>query len=110
MEANLSMMRQLEALDMDSLILSHYERHRWLNFVGEYWYYYSHREAFSDQKEMIFFRMRSILHTIVLHRIPFRYYFKLGYIPVKSFRLFRWQEELYFRLRHRFCPSSEHVI
>jgi glycosyltransferase involved in cell wall biosynthesis len=109
MEANLSMKRQLEAEHVDQDILDLYERHRWLNFVGQYWYYYCHRDVFRPQRTRIFARMQAILPTIERRRLPLALRCKLGHMPFHSFRLFRLQADFYFRLRHWLSPASEHV-
>lgn len=101
MEANLSMRRQLLAEEsvMENDV-RFYEGHRWLNFVGMYWFYYQHKKVFSgEQRREIFVRMRMILGTFTRRSLPLDKRFKLGYILLKPFALFRLQEELYFHLR-----------
>ena len=102
MPANLSMKRQLEALDLTDKqgILDFYERHRWLNLVDCYWYYRQHRDEFNatehQEIQALFTRM---LQTIELQRLPWSLKGKLGYYPFPSYRTFSFWEDLYFRLR-----------
>lgn len=105
MPANLSMKRQLEALDLTDKqgILDFYERHRWLNLVDCYWYYRQHRGEFNatehQEIQALFTRM---LQTIELQRLPWSLKGKLGYYPFRSYRIFSFWENLYFRLRELF--------
>lgn len=111
MPANLSMKRQLEALDLNDKqgILDFYERHRWLNLVDCYWYYRQHRDAFKPEEhqeiQALFTRM---LETIEPQRIPWSLKGKLGYYPFHSYRTFCFWEDLYFTLREVFHPAPHH--
>ena len=101
LEANFSMKRQLEAEGVSEELLNCYEHHRWLNVVGMYWFYYQYQDRFTEkEKEEIFCRIDAMLQTIEAERVPLRQRMKLGYYPFRSFKLFRFQEEFYFRLRN----------
>ena len=108
MPANLSMKRQLEALELTDKqgILDFYERHRWLNLVDCYWYYRLHRDAFKPEEHLeiqeLFTRM---LETIEPQRIPWSLKGKLGYYPFRSYRTFCFWEDLYFALREVLHPA-----
>lgn len=100
MEANLSMRRQLLEEHVPEAEVRFYEGHRWLNFVGMYWFYYRHKAAFdARQRQEIVGRMRTILTTFRRRNVPLRSRWKFGYLLLKPYALFRWQEEVYFRLR-----------
>lgn len=100
MEANLSMRRQLLREHVPASVIRFYEGHRWLNFIGVYWFYYRHKAAFSSgQHQEIFTRMRRMLSTFTWRSVPLHRRVKLGYMLLKPFALFRFQEEIYFHLR-----------
>lgn len=101
MEANLSMRRQLLAeAGVPPDAVRFYESHRWLNFVGMYWFYFRHKAAFDRrQRREIFSRMRAVLATFAWRSVPLRCRCKPGYLLLKPFALFRFQEEIFFRLR-----------
>ena len=96
MDANLSMKRQLLQEQLPDDIIRLYEEHRWLNYIGQYYLYHQHREAFSPMER------RDICQR--LHRCsnsfsgqPHR--LKFGYARLKPYVLFVLQERLYFALR-----------
>ncbi len=100
MEANLSMRRLLLREQVPPDVVRFYEGHRWLNFVGTYWFYYRHKKAFSyAQRKEIFARMKTVLATFTCRSVPWRRRVKWGYMLMKPFVLFRFQEEVYFHLR-----------
>jgi glycosyltransferase involved in cell wall biosynthesis len=102
MPANLSMKRQLEALDLTDKqgALDLYERHRWLNIVDCYWYYRLHRDAFkAEEHQEIQALFTQMLQTIEPQRIPWSLKRKLGHYPFRSYCAFRFWEDLYFSLR-----------
>lgn len=102
MSANLSMKRQLEALELTDkqAILDFYERHRWLNVVDCYWYYRLHRDAFkTEEHQEIQALFTQMLQTIEPQRIPWSLKRKLGHYPFRSYRTFCFWEDLYFSLR-----------
>lgn len=111
MPANLSMKRQLEALELTDKqgILDFYERHRWLNLIDCYWYYRQHRDAFTPQEhQQIQTLFTQMLQTIEPHRIPWSLKGKLGYYPFRSYRTFCFWEDLYFSLREVLHPAPQH--
>ncbi len=104
MLANLSMKRQIEAEVQNGVIgdsiLSLYEKHRWLNVVGCYWYYYQNRNLFAtEEKEEISQVFSRVLPTIEAGRIPYSLKLKFGYYPFTDYKLFSVVENLYFFLR-----------
>ena len=106
MDANLSMKRTLQAeaakgrFSHQEEILDRYESHRWLNIVDAYWVFYSHREAFSEAEQReIAHRIAGMLLTVERHRLPWSLRMKLGYYPFRSYRVFAFVENCYFRLR-----------
>lgn len=106
MDANLSMKKLLESeIKMGYIadaanILNIYETNRWLNVVGCYWFYHKNKSKFSkEEKEEIKLRFSNILSTIERNRVSLRTKIKLGYYPIKSFRLFCFIEESYFFIR-----------
>lgn len=102
MLANLSMKRQIEALDINNKqdILNLYETHRWLNLVGCYYYYYCNRQSFSDaEKAEIESLFATMLPTFESDRIASRHKYKFGYYPFRSYSVFSFVENLYFTTR-----------
>lgn len=106
MDANLSMKRQLEEemkkgnLHDAEYVLDFYENHRWMNIVGAYWLFYQHRNKFTSAEcEEIERRIAMHLQTVERRRIKFGLKRKLGYYPFKSYSMFRFVENFYFRLR-----------
>ena len=102
MLANVSMKRQLEALELPDkeALLDFYERHRWLNLVDCYWYYDQHDDAFNvEEQQEIQQLFRQMLQGIERQRLPWSLKCKLGYYPFRSYRMFCFWEKLYFCLR-----------
>lgn len=100
MEANLSMKNQLLKEHIETDVLNFYEYHRWLNFIGIYFFFYKNKAHFTNsQQKEIYNRMKNTLKTIEQQRIPISKRCKLGYIYLSCFSLFRLQEEFYFLLR-----------
>lgn len=118
MYANLSMKRMLEAeakagmLGSKSdqrLVLDFYESHRWLVVVGTYYFYYLHKQDFTEeQHQVIQQRFTDILQTIEANRISWNLRIKPGYTPVKHWWLFKLQEEIYFYFKQKFSPSAQY--
>lgn len=109
MDANLSMKRTLQAeaakgrIAHHEAILDRYEAHRWLNIVDAYWVFYTHREAFNPaEQHEIAQRIACMLRTVERHRLPLSLRLKFGYIPFRSYRVFAFAENCYFRLRQMF--------
>lgn len=102
MVADESMKRQLESLTLNDKqkILDAAETHRWLNVVGCYMFYFQHRDTFTPKEhqdiQTLFKRM---LPTIEPQRIPWSLKCKLGYYPFRSYQVFCFWENLYFKLR-----------
>lgn len=106
MDANLSMKNTLIAegrnggISNIEEVLDFYENHRWLNVVGAYWYYWQHKSSFSDEERFeVERRIAAMLHTIETKRIAPSLKYKLGYYPFRSYEIFRFVENFYFRLR-----------
>lgn len=102
MSANLSMKRQLQALTITekTALLNLYEKHRWLNIVDCYWYYYQHRTHFTpEERQTIKNLFVQMLPTIERRRLPWKLKLKLGYYPYTSYRTFSRVENFYFGLR-----------
>lgn len=104
MIANLSMKRQIENEvkkgSVDNDVVRVYEKHRWLNTVGCYWYYYLHHDEFTiDEQNEIEQLFASILSTINAGMLPWKLKMKIGYYPFKDYRLFSSVENFYFWLR-----------
>lgn len=106
MDANLSMKRQLEEevkkgnLHDAEYVLDFYENHRWLNIVGSYWLFYQNRNKFTcAERAEIERRIAMHLQTVEKRRIKFGLKRKLGYYPFKSYSMFKFVENFYFRLR-----------
>lgn len=101
--ANLSMKETLQRehltdpqLVTDSDILC-YERHRWLNYVGMHWFLFLHRKAFSrSQRHSISILLRDTYRTFSSSAG----FMRLGYVRMRSYRLFLLQEKLYFLMRY----------
>jgi glycosyltransferase involved in cell wall biosynthesis len=106
LDANLSMketlLKEIElgyVSDADE-VLNFYERHRWLNLVDAYWYYWTNRERFTGAEcALIEKRIAAILQTIESKRIAPSLKCKLGYYPFKSYKVFSLVENFYFSLR-----------
>jgi len=101
LKANMSMKKTLEAIGADAHIINIYERERWLNVVGLYYFYYENRERLpeADRHEGLQ-RIRQAWESIETWRLPRGLRCKFGYWPLKGhWQLFRRQEEIYFSLR-----------
>ncbi len=102
LKANLSMKRQMEALNLTdkSALLDLYERYRWFNLLGLYRYYQQQKASFTSEEcqeiESLFAQM---LSTIERQRIPWKLKLKLGYYPYRSYRTFRFWENIHYRMR-----------
>lgn len=100
--ANLSMVRQLEALAINNKqeVLDFYERYRWFNFLGLYSYYRKNKSSFTPEEhrqiEKIF---ADVLSTIDPHRLPLSIKLRPGYYPFRPYSVFSFVENLYFLLR-----------
>lgn len=106
MDANLSMKRAIvEEVEKGNIsnpeyVLDNYEKHRWLNVVGAYWYYWQNKRNFTqEERKSIEGRIANMLLTIENKRIAPSLKMKLGYYPLKNYKLFRLVENFYFRLR-----------
>ena len=106
MNANLSMKRQLiEEVKKGNIakaeeVLNIYEQHRWLNIVDAYWYYYSNKNNFTQSEQVkIEDKIAKMLSTIEKERIAPSLKKKFGYYPFKSYKVFRFVENTYFKLR-----------
>lgn len=101
LKANTSMHRQLVELGVGEDLLDVYENERWLNCVGLYGFYRSHRGGFTPEERAYGLgEIRKVWESIDPHRLRFRNRWKFGYMPLRcSFRVFCWQEEVYFALR-----------
>ena len=101
LRANESMKRQLVSLGVSDAVLRLYERQRWLILVDAYYFYHTHRHHFTPQERDYCLReIRRVWSCIDLSLLPRKLCMKLGYMPLRfSWRLFCWQEELYFGLK-----------
>ncbi|MBO7302383.1 MAG: glycosyltransferase family 2 protein [Bacteroidaceae bacterium] len=106
LEAILNMKRTLEIeigkgrISEPEKILNKYETYRWLNIVDAYWVYYSNRTLFTEQEcKEIESRIADKLKTVERFRIPLSLKIKLGYYPFRSYKVFSFVEDFYFRLR-----------
>ena len=106
MDANLNMKRTLLAeiekgyIGESEKILNMYETYRWLNIVDAYWLLYSNRNAFTGQEcKEVESSIAEKLKTVERFRIPWSLKIKLGYYPFRSYRVFAFVENFYFRLR-----------
>lgn len=112
LDANLSMKHALEReaaqgnINHADEILRQYEEYRWLKVIDSWWFYYQHRHAFSkEEHQQIEERFRNILPTIQKERIATRLKMKPGYYPFRSFRVFKFFENLYCLLKNTFHPT-----
>ena len=106
MDANLSMKHTLQVeaakgrFSHQETILNRYEVHRWLNIVDAYWIFYSHRDVFSEDEQCeIAHRIACMLPTVERNRLPWSLRLKFGYYPFRSYRIFAFVENCYFRFR-----------
>ncbi|MDD6553233.1 MAG: glycosyltransferase family A protein [Prevotellaceae bacterium] len=98
--AQWSMKQQLLALHQPQELLNRFEEVRWLRIVDLYYFYFMHRREMTTEDNAYGLKMiKKYEQTIECHRLPTIYRYKLGYIPFRHFSLFRWEEEIYFRLR-----------
>ncbi len=96
MSANLSMLNTLRREGVSPDVIAFYEQHRWLNYIGQIWLYVQHRDKLTEaERKQIRDRFRFIYATFHGNPVPP----KFGYTHFRSYRLFRWQEHLYFFLR-----------
>lgn len=101
--ANLSMKDTLQKehlanpqLVTDSDLLC-YERHRWLNYVGMHWFLFLHRKAFNKSQQHDISTLLQDTYKTFNNSAGFM---RLGYVKMRSYRLFLLQEKLYFLLRY----------
>lgn len=109
MDANLNMKRTLISevkkgrIKESEKIMNMYETYRWLNIVDAYWFYYSNYNVFTKQEcKEIEIHIKEMLKTVERFRIPISLKLKLGYFPFRSYKLFSFVENIYFRLRKLF--------
>lgn len=102
MQANLSMRDTLLAEGVSEDVLQTYERHRWLNYIGQIWLYVQHRHQLSSpERRQIRARFKLIYRTFTSRPVPA----KFGYTHFRSYTLFCLQEAAYFTLRKLFCRT-----
>ena len=82
-------------------VLSEYENVRWLVLVDCYRFYYLHRRDMGPwMRRRAQAEMRRVWRGIEVSRLYARNHYKLGYMPLRcSWRLFCWQEQVYFGLK-----------
>ena len=100
LRANESMRRQMLALRVDDSLLAEYENHRWLNLIDVYMFYHVHGRELSETDRK--YGLQELQHTwatIDRRALNKETTAKFGYRPCCLWRLFRWQEWLYFTLR-----------
>lgn len=106
--ANYSMKQTMEQEGVAEPLMNLYEHHRWLNLVGMYVFYYTHRGAFSPaERQKAKEELRHFYATIEPHRLPKELKHKFGYryLPSRP-QLFEMQAALYTRVRkwaYRLC-------
>lgn len=100
LQANESMVRQMKNLHVSEDILAQYENHRWLNLIDVYMFYFNHHNQLSE-KESTYGKneLMRIWQNIDRSKLNIQTTHKFGYRPCFSWRLFCWQENLYFFLR-----------
>lgn len=100
LQANASMRRQMEELNVADELLAQYEQCRWLNLVDVYMFYHVHGRQLSRAErryglEQLRQTWTSIDHSVLWPETAR----KLGYRPCRWWWLFRLQEWVYFSLR-----------
>lgn len=99
--ANESMRNQMIALNIDKKLIDEYENTRWLVLIDTYMFYYENRKKLT-QKECDFAlsEMKHIWKNINTTKLKRSLKYKFGYIPLHySWRIFCFQEEIYFMLK-----------
>lgn len=118
LKANAKMKQTLRQLDVDDKLLDLYENHRWLNVVGIYQFAIKHRASFAREEwDAGMLVIYQTWLSIEAHRLQARNHYKLGYmlfhlswLPDKwGWRLFRWEEYLYFGLRRIFNRFPQEI-
>ena len=101
LRANESMRRQMIDAQVETRLLTLYEKVRWLNLIDVYLFYYKNRRQLSHEDRQFGIReMRRVWGNIDVSCLPNRLKWKFGYMPFRcSWVLFRLQEESYFFLR-----------
>ena len=101
LRANESMRRQLMQLGVADDVLSEYENVRWLVLVDCYRFYYLHRREMGPwMRRRALAEMHRVWRGIEVGCLYARNHYKLGYMPLRcSWRLFCWQEQVYFGLK-----------
>lgn len=109
-KANESMKRQLQALHVDTSIMSLYETQRWLVLIDTYMFYFHSRLRFSpEQRHTALTEMQRVWQGIEYDLVDRKIKRKFGYRPChRSWSLFRLQEEAYFLLRDYIIRPLRH--
>lgn len=98
MEADLSL-RQVISVNIPEALPA-FENIRWLHVIDCYYYFHTYRKSFSKtDRKHILQRFKSVLKETHSDWIRSSLRHKFGYIPLRCFRLFILQEEIYFFLR-----------
>ena len=102
-----SMKKQLCQLYLKGLItngysvLKLYEKQRWLQLIDAYYFYIRHQHLLSAVERITAMKkIHKYWKQIDIGQLPLSVRYKFGYMPIRcSWRLFCWQEWLYFALR-----------
>lgn len=99
MEAMVDLRRLTEREGLTDM-LRPVERQLWLTIVDCYMLYRDNRRRLTaDERTSAEARFRAMLANVKRRRLPWCLRLKPGYMPLRSYGLFRLQEELYFGLR-----------
>jgi len=101
MDANLSMRNILLKENVSKGVIVKYEDIRWLNYIGQLYFYYNNKKQFScEERSNLKQKFYQIYRTF---NNPYKV--KFGYTWFNNYRLFLLQENVYFWLRKIFRPS-----
>ena len=100
LKANESMRQQMQVLGVSQEILDDYEQCRWLNLIDVCMFYHVHgRELSVAERAYGLGEIHRVWDTIDRQALKKETIAKFGYRPCQSWRMFRFQEWLYFTLR-----------
>ncbi len=108
MEANVSMRNALlQEPGLGQDVLDYYEKHRWLNYIGQMWQYSQCKHRFTaDDRRVIEDRFAHVYTTFSKRPVPIKFGFTwlppctcLSRTCLSSYSLFLLQERLYFCLK-----------
>ena len=100
LRANESMLKTLQKLHVSSDILIQYENHRWLNIIDVYMLYHVHGKSLSAEDRRYGIRqLHQAWKSIHRELLTKKAICKLGYYPMPTWCLFRFEDWIYFTLR-----------